>query len=138
MDTFIERLCQTPAILWNVWDYCIPPITDIVNERRKAATILLYIFGKATHQLDGMWKLGIENYIQSRLSEYFQQLKNNSEWFSYAVNNSEYLSYFTFYTTYVRKFSKKTFQWYQVIDRLPHDWNDTDWISQEDIMINLN
>ncbi len=130
--TFIERLCQTPAILWNVWDYCIPPITTPKNDRLQAARILLYLFGKPTCQLNGMWERGIDSYLQSRLLKCHQQ----------QFYNSVFASCLRFYVLYVGKFSTITFRWYQKTDDLPHDWNANSsyhpWISHDATKINLS
>ncbi len=125
--TFIERLCQTPAILWNVWDYCIPPITRPKNDRLQAARILLYIFGKPTLQLNGMWERGIDSYLQSHLPTFYQRQLEQSV-----------LNCLTFYASYVGKFSKLTGRWYQETDNnLSYDWNDRRWISQKETKVVL-
>ena len=113
--TFIDRLCQTPTILWNVWDYCIPSFTKNGQNRRTAAIILLYLFGKPTHRLNGMWEQGIDSYLQSHLPKYYQEQLDHSV-----------LNCLTFYATYVEKFSTHTFRWYkETDDDLPDDWNNS-------------
>lgn len=126
--TLIVLLCQIPTILWNVLDYWVPPITVPKKDRRQAAIILLYFFKKATHQLNGMWGQGIDSYLQSHLSQFYQR----------QFEKSIFSSYLAFYASYVGKFSIITRRWYQETDNdLPCDWNNRGWISQQKIKVVL-
>ena len=96
-------------------EYSLPGLTASTEERQKNAKWIVYLLLYSSNRWSeqSQW---VEKYFKQLISPHYQQPIHEL----YSVNHQ--LPFLTYYTTYIRKFSLITYQWYSLHTGGNHCW----------------
>ena len=110
-----QQISHIPLILWKLLEYSLPGLTTSTEVRQTNAKWIVYFVLYSSDR----WaehSHSVEKYFKQLISPHHQESIHKF----YSVNHL--FPFFTYYTTYYRKFSLITFQWYSLHTTDNQEW----------------